>query len=31
MLVKDCVQWNPVYGWEDFASSEDRTQEQASF
>ena len=22
--MKDCLQWNPVYGWEDFASKEDR-------
>ena len=22
MMVKGCVQWKPVYGWEDFVSSE---------
>ena len=25
MIMKGCVQWNSVYGWEDFTSSEDRT------
>ena len=25
MIMKGCVQWNPVYGWEDAASSGDRT------
>ena len=24
-IVKDCVQWNPVYGYEEFAPSGDRT------
>ena len=24
MIMKGCVQWNSVYGWEDFTSSEDR-------
>ena len=26
MIMKGCVQWNSVYGWEDFTSSEDRTR-----
>ena len=26
MIMKGCVQWNAVYGWEDFTSSEDQTQ-----
>ena len=26
MIMKGCVQWNSVYGWEDFASSGDRTR-----
>ena len=26
MKMKGCVQWNLVCGWEDFASSRDRTQ-----
>ena len=26
MIMKGCVQWNSVYGWEDFPSSEDRTR-----
>ena len=21
IIMKDCVQWNPVYGWEEFTSS----------
>ena len=25
MIMKGCVQWNSVYGWEDFTSSEDPT------
>ena len=25
-IMKDCVQWNSVYGWEDFTSREDRTR-----
>ena len=25
MIMKGCVQWNSVYGWEDFTSSEDWT------
>ena len=28
MIMKGCVQWNPVYGWEDFASSGDRTRDR---
>ena len=24
-ITKGCVQWNSIYGWEDFTSSEDRT------
>ena len=24
MIMKGFVQWNPVYGWEDFSSSGDR-------
>ena len=28
MIMKGCVQWNPVYGWEDFASSEDQTRDR---
>ena len=27
LIMKGCVQWNPVYGWEDFASSWDRTRD----
>ena len=27
MKTKCCVQWNPVYGWEDFASRGARTQD----
>ena len=26
MIMKGCVQWNPVYGWEDFALRGDQTQ-----
>ena len=26
MIMKSCVQWKPVYGWQDFASSGARTQ-----
>ena len=26
MIMKGCVQWNPVYGWEDFASNGARTR-----
>ena len=26
MIMKGCVQWNSVNGWEDFTSSEDRTR-----
>ena len=26
LIMKGCVQWNSVYGWEDFASSGDRTR-----
>ena len=25
MILKCCVQWNPVYGWEDFALNEAQT------
>ena len=25
LIMKGCVQWNPVYSWEDFASSRART------
>ena len=28
--MKGCVQWNSIYGWEDFTSSEDRTQSARS-
>ena len=24
MIMKGCVQWNTVYGWEDFTLSEDQ-------
>ena len=27
MIKKGCMQWNPVYGWEDFASSATRTRD----
>ena len=30
MIMKGCVQWNSVYGWEDFTSSEDRTRSPRS-
>ena len=30
MIMKGCVQWNSVYGWEDFTSSEDRTRSARS-
>ena len=30
MIMKGCVQWNSVYGWEDFTSSEDRTRSTRS-
>ena len=30
MMMKGCVQWNSVYGWEDFTSSEDRTRSARS-
>ena len=30
MMMKGCVQWNSVYGWEDFTSREDRTQSARS-
>ena len=30
MIMKDCVQWNSVYGLEDFTSSEDRTRSARS-
>ena len=30
MIMKGCVQWNSVFGWEDFTSSEDRTQSARS-
>ena len=26
VIIKDCLQWNPVYGVEDFASSWARTR-----
>ena len=28
MIMKGYVQWNQVYGWEDFASSKDQTQDR---
>ena len=28
MIKEGCVQWNPVYSWEDFASSGARTQDR---
>ena len=28
MIMKGCVQWNPVYGREDFTSSEDPAQDR---
>ena len=30
MIMKGGVQWNSVYGWEDFTSSEDRTRSARS-
>ena len=30
MIMKGCVQWNSVYGWEDFTSSVDRTRSARS-
>ena len=30
LIVKGCVQWNFVYGCEDFTSSEDRTRSARS-
>ena len=30
MIMKGCVQWNSVYGWEDFTSSEDLTRSARS-
>ena len=30
MIMKGCVQWNSVYGWEDFTSSENRTRSARS-
>ena len=30
MIMKGCVQWNSVYGWEDFTSNEDRTRSARS-
>ena len=26
-IMKDCLQWNSIYGWEDFASSGARTRD----
>ena len=28
LITKGCVQWNPVYGWEEFASSWARTRDR---
>ena len=28
LIMKGCVQWNPVYGLEDFASSAARTRDR---
>ena len=28
MIMEGCMQWNLVYGWEDFASSGDRIQDR---
>ena len=28
MIIKGCVQWKPVYGLEDFASSGSRTADR---
>ena len=30
LIMKGCVQWNYVYGWEDFASSRDQTRSARS-
>ena len=30
MIIKGCVQWNSVYGWEGFTSSEDWTRSARS-
>ena len=30
MIMKGCVQWNSIYGWEDYTSSEDRTRSARS-
>ena len=30
LIMKGCVQWSSVYGWEDFASSGDRTRSTRS-
>ena len=30
LIIKGCVQWSSVYGWEDFASSGDRTRSAGS-
>ena len=30
MIMKGCVQWNSVYGWEDFTSNGDRTRSARS-
>ena len=30
MIMKGYVQWNSVYGWEDFTSTEDRTRSARS-
>ena len=30
MIMRGCVQWNSVYGWEDFNLSEDRTRSARS-
>ena len=29
-IMKGCVQWDSVYGWEDFTSNEDRTRSARS-
>ena len=29
-IMKGCAQWNSVYGWEDFTSSEDQTRSARS-
>ena len=28
MKMKGCVQWNPIYGWDDFASSGAQTRDR---